>query len=152
AGGWFIRAIHQRRKTIEKVTRSIFERQRDFLTDGASGLKPLTMDEVAEDIEMHVSTVSRAVADKIVETPRGLLPLKFFFTGGLPGDGGEVATEKVKSLIREIVAGEDTAKPLSDDAIVEKLNGEGVELARRTVAKYRKELKIPSKYERKKYI
>lgn len=152
AAAWFIRAVHQRRKTMEKVTGSIFERQSNFLADGTGGLKPLTMDEVADEIDMHVSTVSRAVADKIVNTPYGLFPLKYFFTGALKGDGGEVATEKVKSLIYDIVSAENSERPFSDEEIAGELEERGIKIARRTVAKYRKQLNIPPKHERKKYL
>lgn len=152
SAAWFIRAIHQRRRTMRKVATAVFERQKDFLERGPLGLKPLTMEDVADEVGVHVSTVSRAVAGKIADTPSGIYPLKYFFTGAVAGDRGTVAVEKVKALLRGIIDEEDPAAPYSDETLAEKLAENGIYIARRTVAKYRKELNIPSKHERRRVI
>lgn len=153
AAAWFIRALEQRRRTLENVTRVIFERQKDFLTEGDEGLKPLTMEEVAERVGLHVSTVSRAVAGKVVDTPRGNYRLRDFFTGSLAttSSAGEsqVAAGKVKALLNDLVATEDKQQPYSDEELVAALAARGIKVARRTVAKYRNELRIPGSHERK---
>ncbi len=148
----FIRAIHQRRRTLEKIAAAIFERQRDFLAVGEPGLKPLTMEEVAEQVGFHVSTVSRAVANKTADTPPGIFPLKYFFTGKVDGSEGPVSVERVKSLLQDIIDVEDKDAPLSDEELAAALAARGVRVARRTVAKYRKELKLPAKHDRKKRV
>lgn len=150
AAASFIRAIHQRRRTLEKIAAAIFERQRDFLTVGGPGLKPLTMEEVADEVGFHVSTVSRAVANKTADTPPGVFPLKYFFTGKVDGSEGPVSVERVKSLLQDIIDVEDKNAPFSDEELAAGLAGRGVRVARRTVAKYRKALKLPSKHDRKK--
>ncbi len=152
AAASFIRAIHQRRRTLEKIAAAIFERQRDFLTVGEPGLKPLTMEEVADQVGFHVSTVSRAVASKTADTPPGVFPLKYFFAGKVDASEGPVSVEYVKSLLQDIIDVEDKSAPLSDEELAAALAGRGVRVARRTVAKYRKELKLPSKHDRKKRI
>ena len=149
AAASFIRAIHQRRKTLEKVVGAVFERQRAFLALGEPGLKPLTMEDVANQLGFHVSTVSRATASKVVDTPMGIFPLKYFFTGSVASSEGEVSVERVKALLEDIIADEDKGAPLSDESLASELQKRGVKVARRTVAKYRKLLKIPGKYERK---
>jgi RNA polymerase sigma-54 factor len=153
AAAWFVRAVHQRRRTLEKVAAAVFETQRDFLTEGRAGLKPLAMKDVAARVGLHVSTVSRAVADKLVDTPQGNYPLKYFFSGALTATGAEgqtdaVAVGKVKALLAELVANENKTAPFSDADLAAALRAQGVQAARRTVAKYRQELKIPGKYER----
>ncbi|NIT36578.1 MAG: RNA polymerase factor sigma-54 [candidate division Zixibacteria bacterium] len=152
AAASFIRAVHQRRRTLEKIAAAIFERQRDFLTVGEPGLKPLTMEEVADQVGFHVSTVSRAVANKTADTPTGVFPLKLFFTGKVDASEGPMSVEHVKSLLRDIIDVEDKSAPLSDEELAAALAGRGVRVARRTVAKYRKELKLPGKHDRKKRI
>jgi RNA polymerase sigma-54 factor len=149
AAASFIRAIHQRRKTLEKVVGAVFERQRAFLALGEPGLKPLTMEDVANQLGFHVSTVSRATASKVVDTPMGIFPLKYFFTGSVASSEGEVSVERVKALLEDIITDEDKGAPLSDESLASELQKRGVRVARRTVAKYRKLLKIPGKYERK---
>jgi RNA polymerase sigma-54 factor len=149
AAASFIRAIHQRRKTLEKVLAAVFERQREFLLLGEPGLKPLTMEFVANQLGFHVSTVSRAVAGKVVDTPVGIFPLKYFFTGSVASSGGAVAVGSVKALLEDIIDDEDKKAPLSDENLASELQKRGVKVARRTVAKYRKLLKIPGKHERK---
>ena len=149
AAASFIRAIHQRRKTLEKVIAAIFERQREFLVVGEPGLKPLTMEFVANQIGFHVSTVSRAVAGKVVDTPLGIFPLKYFFTGSVASSAGAVAVSRVKALLEDIIGDEEKEAPLSDMDLASELQKRGVKVARRTVAKYRKWLKIPGRHERK---
>jgi len=148
AAAWFVRALHQRRRTMEKVARAVFERQRDFLTKGAEGLKPLTMDGVAGEVDLHVSTVSRAVAGKTVDTPVGIFPLKYFFTASARADEGDFSVGRVKAVLADIVAAEDPRHSLSDEELAAALAARGVHIARRTVAKYRTQLKIPGKHER----
>jgi RNA polymerase sigma-54 factor len=149
AAASFIRAIHQRRKTLEKVVAAVFERQRGFLALGEPGLKPLTMEEVANQLGFHVSTVSRATAGKVVDTPMGIFSLKYFFTGSVASSEGDVSVERVKALLEDIIADEEKGAPLSDEGLANELQKRGVQVARRTVAKYRKLLKIPGKHERK---
>jgi RNA polymerase sigma-54 factor len=142
---WVLNCIYQRQQTMYKVIGSIVEFQKDFFKKGVKGLQPLVLKDVADDIGMHESTVSRAVRNKYVQTRRGLYSLKFFFSPGLKTkDGGEVATTAVKALLAEIVENEDKTNPLSDRKIMEKLEEEGIKIGRRTVSKYRKQLEIPS--------
>jgi RNA polymerase sigma-54 factor len=138
AAAWLIKSIQQRQRTLYLVTQSIVRFQREFFDYGISHLKPLVLKDVAMDIGMHESTVSRATANKYVHTPQGTVELKFFFTSSLQReDGDEVSAESVKERIREIVAAEDPRHPLSDQHIAKMLAGEHVGIARRTVAKYR---------------
>jgi RNA polymerase sigma-54 factor len=152
AAAWFIRAIHQRRRTMRKVATAVFEHQRDFFERGPMGLEPLSMEDVAREVGVHVSTVSRATAGKVADTPNGIYPLRYFFTGAVTGDRGDVAVEKVKVLLKEIIGDEDPGSPYSDEALARKLASRGIFIARRTVAKYRKELNIPPKHERRKVL
>ncbi len=150
---WLIRSIHQRQRTIYKVTESIVKFQRDFLDKGIAYLKPLILRDVAEDIGMHESTVSRVTTNKYVHTPQGIYELKFFFNSAINKTGGdEIASEAVKNHIKQIVAAEDAKHPHSDQRIVELLKGQGIEIARRTVAKYREVLGILPSSKRKKYF
>jgi RNA polymerase sigma-54 factor len=150
---WLIRSIHQRQRTIYKVTESIVKFQRDFLDQGIAYLKPLILRDVAEDIGMHESTVSRVTTNKYVHTPQGIYELKFFFNSAINRTGGdEIASEAVKNHIRQIVAAEDPKHPHSDQKIVEILKVQGIEIARRTVAKYREVLGILPSSKRKKYF
>lgn len=147
---WLIKSIHQRQRTIYKVTKSIVKFQREFFDHGIEHLKPLVLRDVAEDIEMHESTISRVTTNKYVQTPQGLFELKYFFNSGInTTEGDAVASESVKSKIREIVAGENPKKPFSDQKIVEILKRSGIDIARRTVTKYREMLGIGSSTERK---
>jgi RNA polymerase sigma-54 factor len=147
---WMIQAIEQRRQTMLKVMSFIVDRQREFFEKGVEHLRPLTLREVAEHIDMHESTVSRVTNDKYVQTPRGVLPLKFFFSSGLSTDYGEdVSARGIRARIQKLVADEDSQKPLTDQAIVDVLKREGVQIARRTVAKYRDQLGILSARMRK---
>lgn len=148
---WIIKSIEQRRQTIYKVIESIVKFQIDFFKTGVKGLVPLNLKDVAEDIGMHESTVSRATNGKYVQTPRGLFELKYFFTTGLSGDDGDLSTTKIKNMIKNIIDGEDKTKPYSDQKIVDSLKESGIDISRRTVAKYRDELDIPSSTMRKRF-
>ncbi len=150
SANWMIQAIEQRRQTMLKVMNFIVDRQRDFFERGVQYLKPLTLREVAEVIDMHESTVSRVTNEKYVQTPRGVFPLKFFFSSGLSTTSGEeVSARGIKAQIQKLVADEDPARPLTDQAIVNILKNEGIQIARRTVAKYRDQLGILSARMRK---
>ena len=150
SANWMIQAIEQRRQTMLKVTNYIVDRQRDFFEKGIQHLRPLTLREVAEHIGMHESTVSRVTNEKFVQTPRGVLPLKFFFSSGLSTTGGEdVSARGIKDQIQKLVEGEDPRNPLTDQAIVAILSDQGVNIARRTVAKYRDQLGVLSARMRK---
>jgi RNA polymerase sigma-54 factor len=150
SANWMIQAIEQRRQTMLKVMNFIVDRQREFFEKGVQYLKPLTLREVAEVINMHESTVSRVTNEKFVQTPRGVLPLKFFFSSGLSTTGGEdVSARGIKAQIEKLVAEEDPKRPLTDQAIVNILKESGVQIARRTVAKYRDQLGVLSARMRK---
>jgi RNA polymerase sigma-54 factor len=156
AATWLLESIEQRRNTLEKVTRAIIQHQRAFLDHGPDHIEPLKMQQIADQVGVHVTTVSRAVDDKWVQTPRGIFPLKRFFGGGTKvkneagvETGEEVAWEVIKNKLLEIIAAEDKANPLSDEDLVAKLNEAGYPVARRTVTKYRKMLDIPSSRQRK---
>ena len=151
SAAWLIRSIHQRQKTIYKVMKSILKFQREFFDKGITQLKPMVLRDVAEDIGMHESTISRVVSNKYMYTPRGLFPMKYFFHSGVDSARGEnVSSMVVKERIRKVVEAEDPARPLSDSKIMRLLQKEGIRLARRTVAKYREEMMIPSSDKRKK--
>ena len=151
---WLIRSIHQRQRTIVKVTDSIIKFQRDFLDKGIAYLKPLILRDVAEDIGMHESTVSRVTTNKYVHTPQGIYELKFFFNSSIAraNGGDDIASEAVKNQIRQIVSGEPGDKPYSDQKIVEILRSQNVDIARRTVAKYREVLGILPSSKRKRFF
>jgi RNA polymerase sigma-54 factor len=143
AANWMIQAIEQRRQTMLRVMSFIVDRQREFFERGVQFLRPLTLREVADHIEMHESTVSRVTNEKFVQTPRGVFPLKFFFSSGLTTTSGEdISARGVRDKIRLLVQQEDPKKPLTDQKIVEILEDEGIQIARRTVAKYRDQLGI----------
>jgi len=149
---WLIDAIEQRRNTLYKIAKKIVEIQHEFLDKGITHLKPLKMQEVAENIGVHNSTVSRAISNKYVQTPRGIFPLKFFFTGGAVADDGNVESRmSLKQRVQDIVDKEDKSNPLSDDEIANQLKTAGFNVARRTVTKYRRMLRIPSSRQRKQY-
>jgi RNA polymerase sigma-54 factor len=150
---WLIRSIDQRRRTIVKVTETIVEKQRDFFERGIDFLKPMILRDVAEAVGMHESTISRVTTAKYVHTPQGIFELKYFFNSSIRRTTEEdIASESVKSKIREIVGGEDTRRPLSDQRIVQLLREGGIVIARRTVAKYREMLGILSSTKRKKFF
>jgi RNA polymerase sigma-54 factor len=150
SANWMIQAIEQRRQTMLKVMNYIVDRQREFFDKGVQFLKPLTLREVAEVINMHESTVSRVTNEKFVQTPRGVLPLKFFFSSGLATtDGDDVSARGIKAQLEKLVHDEDPKHPLTDQAIVNILRESGVQIARRTVAKYRDQLGVLSARMRK---
>jgi RNA polymerase sigma-54 factor len=147
---WLIRSIEQRRQTLYKVATSLVKFQRDFLDHGLAYLKPLVLKDVAEDIGMHESTVSRVTTNKYMYTEQGIFELKYFFHSGIDSYGGETLSSlTVKDRIKKLVAAEDPAKPLTDQQLVERLAAENIKIARRTVTKYRRELKLPPANRRK---
>jgi len=149
---WLVDAIQQRQNTLQRVCEEIFRVQREYLDFGKEHLKPLKMQEIADRVGIHVSTVSRAIADKWAQTPRGIVPLKFFFTGGAEtADGETMSRLSVKQRVQEIIEKEDKKTPLSDEEVAEHLKKQGLDIARRTVTKYRKALKIPSSRQRREW-
>jgi RNA polymerase sigma-54 factor len=147
---WLIKSIDQRQRTIYKVAESIVRQQRQFLERGIEHLRPMVLRDVADDIGMHESTVSRVVSNKYIHTPRGLFPMKFFFHSGIDREyGGDISSLTVKRRIQQLIESEDPKRPLSDSGLTEALKREGINIARRTVAKYRDELGVPSSTARK---
>ncbi len=141
SGKFLIDSIEQRQRTIERITREIINAQRDFFDNGVNSLKPLTMNQVAEVVGVHETTVSRAIANKFIRTPHGIFDFKYFFTPGYQSEtGASVSNTSVKEMIADLINMEDTSKPLSDQELVAKLLEKGITIARRTVAKYREEL------------
>jgi len=150
---WLIKSIQQRQKTILKVAESIVRFQKDFFDHGISHLKPLVLRDVALDVGMHESTISRVVTGKYMQTPAGLFEMKFFFSSGLPTSEGEaIASTSVKEEIKKLIAEENPLKPLSDSEIVKLLKKKGINIARRTVAKYREMMNILPSSRRKRYV
>jgi RNA polymerase sigma-54 factor len=143
SGKFLINSIEQRQQTIERITREILRVQEDFFEHGVSHLKPLTMTQIADEVGVHETTVSRAIANKYIRTPHGVFEMKYFFTPGYQADSGaSVSNKSVKEIIADVIGFEDKASPLSDQEIVAKLQEKGLKVARRTVAKYREELGI----------
>ena len=152
AGKFLIKSLHQRQETILNIGREIVKRQREFMEKGVSGLRPMTMVQVAEVVGVHETTVSRAVSGKYMHTPQGIVEMKYFFTSGLKtASGNGMSNTSVKEMINEMVSKEDGSKPLSDEEIVKRLTEQGIVIARRTVAKYRSELNILPSHLRKVY-
>lgn len=149
---WLIESIEQRRGTIERVIRVVVDTQKDFFDHGPEHLKPLPMISVADQLGIHVATVSRAVSEKWIQTPRGVFPLRRFFSGGTQSASGEdMSWDAVKEKLRILIDNEDKNDPLGDEEIVQKLTDQGIDIARRTVAKYRKILNIPTARQRRAY-
>lgn len=149
---WLIRSIEQRRMTLYKVARCIVDIQTDFLDQGVEYLKPLTLRQVADLVEVHESTVSRATANKYIQTPQGLLEMKYFFSTAVKCYGhSEVSSKSIKHILEEIIQQEDAGNPLSDEALARQLEDKSIKISRRTVAKYRQELNIPSAMSRRRY-
>ena len=149
---WLIEAIQQRRRTVRRVVERVFAAQKEFLERGPEALRPLPMTEVAAQVGVHVATVSRAVAGKYVQTPRGIFPLRMFFSGGkTTAEGEDMAWDAIKVKMREVIDAEDKSRPLNDDAIAAGLLQRGIKIARRTVAKYRDLLNIPPARQRRQY-
>jgi RNA polymerase sigma-54 factor len=150
---WFLRSVEQRQNTILKVAQAIVRRQEGFLDRGISHLRPLVLRDIADDIGMHESTVSRVVANKYIATPRGIFPLKFFFHSAIShAVQGDISSVVVKERIKQLVENEDPSRPLSDARIARQLNRVGIRIARRTVAKYREELNLPSSEQRRRAL
>jgi RNA polymerase sigma-54 factor len=149
---WIVQTIEQRRRTMVKVMTKIVEKQRGFFDHGVLQLKPLTLQDVAREIEMHESTVSRVTSGKYVQTPRGVFELKFFFSSGLgTSDGDDISSKAAREKITRLIEGEEKHRPLSDQKIADTLKADGVDIARRTVAKYREQLGISSARMRKRH-
>jgi RNA polymerase sigma-54 factor len=150
SANWLVRSLHQRATTILKVASEIIRQQDGFFRKGVQYMKPLILREIAEAIEMHESTVSRVTSNKYIATPRGIYELKYFFTSAIAGVDGQVhSAESVRHRIKALIDAEPAAKVLSDEAIVDLLEAEGIEIARRTVAKYREAMRIPSSVQRR---
>jgi RNA polymerase sigma-54 factor len=149
---WLIKSIEQRRQTIYNVVSAVVKYQEDFFEMGQKHLKTLTLRQIADELGVHESTVSRSINGKYVETPRGMYEIKYFFTSGVQGsDGLGIASESIKTIIREIVNREDPKSPFSDQVIAKMLEKRGIDISRRTVAKYRDEMNLPSSSKRKRY-
>jgi RNA polymerase sigma-54 factor len=149
---WLISAIQQRRQTVRRVAEEVFQVQREFLESGTESLKPLPMVDVANKVGVHVATVSRAVAGKYVQTPLGIYPLRMFFSGGTKtAQGQDVSWDAVKAKLKETIDAEDKSKPLNDDQLAKSMQEQGIDIARRTVAKYRNLMDIPPARKRKEY-
>ena len=147
---WLIKSIHQRQRTIYKVMTEHHPHQREFFEHGIAHLKPLNLRDVADDIEMHESTVSRVTTNKYVHTPQGIFELKYFFNSSISRfDGEAIASESVKEKIRKIILNEDSRRPLSDQRIAEMLKSANIDIARRTVTKYREAMNLLSSTKRR---
>ena len=149
---WFIKSLQSRNETLLKVATQIVEHQRGFLEHGEEAMKPLVLAEIAEAVGMHESTISRVTTQKFMHTPRGIYELKYFFSSHVSGDSGEVSSTAIRALIRKLVAAENPRKPLSDSKIAGLLEEQGIQVARRTIAKYRESLNIASSSERKRLV
>jgi RNA polymerase sigma-54 factor len=149
----FIKSVDERHKTLLKVSACIVQHQRDFLEHGPEAMRPLILRDIAEETELHESTVSRVTTQKYMLTPKGLFELKYFFSSHVgTSSGGECSSTAIRAMIKKMVQEENVRKPLSDNAIAEKLQAEGIDVARRTVAKYRESLNIASSSERKRLL
>ena len=147
---WLIDSVKQRRQTLTRVAQAIVDHQTDYLENGPDFIEPLRMQQIADKVGVHVTTVSRAVDDKWLETPRGILPLRQFFVGGSQNDEGEdVAWDRIRIKLQELVDNENKQKPYSDDDLVKQLKQHGMNVARRTVTKYRQKMGIPSSRQRR---
>lgn len=149
---WFIKSLQSRNETMLKVATQIVEHQRGFLEYGEEAMKPLVLNDIAEAVGMHESTISRVTTQKFMHTPRGIFELKYFFSSHVSGDSGEVSSTAIRALIRKLVAAENPKKPLSDSKIAGLLDEQGIQVARRTIAKYRESLNIPPSSERKRLV
>ncbi|QWF71176.1 RNA polymerase factor sigma-54 [Methylomonas paludis] len=150
---WFIKSLHSRNDTLLRVAKSIVEKQGDFFEHGAIAMKPMVLRDIAEELELHESTISRVTTQKYMHTPRGVIEFKYFFSSHVSTDGGgECSATAIRALIKELVGNENPAKPLSDSKISDLLNEKGINVARRTIAKYREAMSIPSTSQRKRLI
>jgi RNA polymerase sigma-54 factor len=147
---WFIKSLQSRNETLLKVAKSIIERQQAFLNEGEKAMKPLVLRDIAEEVGMHESTISRVTTQKYMHTPNGIFEFKYFFSSHVSTKGGgECSATAIKAYLKEIISTEDTHKPLSDEAIAKILQGWGINVARRTIAKYREAMAIAPSSERK---
>ncbi len=150
---WFLKSLQSRNETLIKVTTAIVERQKGFLEHGDEAMRPLVLHDIAEEVEMHESTISRVTTRKYLHTPRGIYELKYFFSSHVSTDsGGECSATAIRAIIKKLVAAENPRKPLSDSKIADILREQGVKVARRTIAKYRETLAIPPSNERKRLV
>lgn len=150
---WFLKSLQSRNETLLKVTEAIVERQQDFLEHGEEAMKPLVLADIADQVEMHESTISRVTTRKYLHTPRGIFELKFFFSSHVSTEsGGECSATAIRAIIKKLVAAENPQKPLSDNKIADILGDQGINVARRTIAKYREALSIPPSNERKRLV
>jgi RNA polymerase sigma-54 factor len=150
---WFIKSLHSRNDTLLRVAKSIVEKQGDFFEHGAIAMRPMVLRDIAEELELHESTISRVTTQKYMHTPRGVIEFKYFFSSHVSTDGGgECSATAIRALIKELVGSENPAKPLSDSKISDLLNEKGINVARRTIAKYREAMSIPSTSQRKRHI
>ena len=146
---WLMKSLDQRNKTIYRVTECILNFQRDFFDKGVNFLKPLNLKDIASELGLHESTISRVTSNKYLSCPRGIYGFRFFFSNAITSDSGEISATTVKQMVKKIIAEEDSSKPLSDMSIVDIFKSQNINIARRTIAKYREELKIPSQSQRK---
>jgi RNA polymerase sigma-54 factor len=152
AGKWLLKSLHQRKETLFRITTLLAKKQRDYIIDPEGKLSPMTMKSVAEELDIHESTVARAVTDKYLACPRGLIPLRSFFTNAYhTNNGNNLSSRTVKDILLEILNNENKKQPLSDEELSQKIKENGIECARRTVSKYRKELNIGTASQRKTY-
>ncbi len=150
---WFIKSLHSRNDTLLKVAKSIVEKQVDFFEHGAIAMKPMVLRDIAEELELHESTISRVTTQKYMHTPNGIIEFKYFFSSHVSTDaGGECSATAIRALIKELIANETPVKPLSDSKITDLLKEKGINVARRTIAKYRESLSIPSSNQRKRIL
>jgi RNA polymerase sigma-54 factor len=150
---WFIKSLHSRNDTLLRVAKSIVEKQGDFFEHGAIAMRPMVLRDIAEELELHESTISRVTTQKYMHTPRGVIEFKYFFSSHVGTDGGgECSATAIRALIKELVGNENPSKPLSDSKISDLLNEKGINVARRTIAKYRETMSIPSTSQRKRHI
>ena len=150
---WFLKSLQSRNDTLLKVASRIVEVQQDFFNYGEEAMKPLVLADIAEAVEMHESTISRVTNQKFMLTPRGVFELKYFFSSHVDTDGGgECSSTAIRAIIKKLVAAENPRKPLSDNKLANLLNDQGIKVARRTVAKYREAMRIPSSSSRKRLV
>jgi len=150
---WFLKSLQSRNDTLLRVTEAIIERQTSFLEHGEEAMKPLVLADIAEAVDMHESTISRVTTRKYLHTPRGIFELKYFFSSHVSTDsGGECSATAIRAIIKKLVQAENPRKPLSDSKIADILNDQGINVARRTIAKYRETLAIPPSNERKRLV
>ena len=150
---WFIKSLESRNDTLLKVTNCIVKQQQGFFEHGPEAMKPMVLNDVAEMVEMHESTISRVTTQKYMHTPRGIFELKYFFSSHVSTEnGGECSSTAIRALIKKLIAAENSAKPLSDSKIADILAEQGIKVARRTIAKYRESLAIPPSNQRKSLI